>query len=299
MVHDRPPPTPIGYYAAKEAPSPTDWRIGSTTLQKIADAPNSFWTKQIQYNQNEVHYFSCTIFAAVGAVSDLTGYRFTKTQLTKMVQEARQFGFSEDGWYVNAAVDFVRNWWKQNQSPNFTSYLIEMDSSNLLNVLAKGYSVVTGFRHTPLYQSDIDTDGVLDTTNLGEFTGGGHAIRMAKDNQDPTVIRAVVDNYINVNPHNIYRIKATDLKTLVQKGVFFSDGYIFANTVPTMFKDIPDTQQTDWYRSAAEWAAKRGLMGGFNDGTFRPNEPITRAQMAIILKKMYDELDPKTPPPNP
>ena len=46
------------------------------------------------------------------------------------------------------------------------------------------------------------------------------------------------------------------------------------------FTDVADG---DWYAEAVNWAASVGIVAGFEDGTFRPNEPITREQMAAIL----------------
>ena len=46
------------------------------------------------------------------------------------------------------------------------------------------------------------------------------------------------------------------------------------------FTDIHDG---DWYADAVNWAASEGIVAGFEDGTFRPNDPITREQMAAIL----------------
>ena len=47
-----------------------------------------------------------------------------------------------------------------------------------------------------------------------------------------------------------------------------------------LYKDVPDNQ---WYSEAVELVTKAGLMKGDGDGTFRPNDPITRAEMAELL----------------
>ena len=44
-----------------------------------------------------------------------------------------------------------------------------------------------------------------------------------------------------------------------------------------------DVANGDWYADAVNWAARVGIVAGFEDGTFRPNAPITREQMAAIL----------------
>ena len=46
------------------------------------------------------------------------------------------------------------------------------------------------------------------------------------------------------------------------------------------FTDVADSQ---WYADAVNWAASEGIVSGYGDGTFGPNDPITREQMATIL----------------
>ena len=39
----------------------------------------------------------------------------------------------------------------------------------------------------------------------------------------------------------------------------------------------------EWYATAVNWAANVGVVNGYEDGTFKPNQPITREQLAAIL----------------
>jgi S-layer homology domain len=52
------------------------------------------------------------------------------------------------------------------------------------------------------------------------------------------------------------------------------------------FTDVSDPNK--WYYAAVEWVAKVGLMRGTGSGKFEPDKPITRAEMAVILKSFYD-----------
>ena len=45
------------------------------------------------------------------------------------------------------------------------------------------------------------------------------------------------------------------------------------------FADVSD----EWFATAVNWAASVGVVNGFEDNTFRPNQPITREQLAAIL----------------
>ena len=38
-----------------------------------------------------------------------------------------------------------------------------------------------------------------------------------------------------------------------------------------------------WYAGAVRWAAGQGIVGGYGNGTFGPNNPITREQLAVML----------------
>ena len=46
------------------------------------------------------------------------------------------------------------------------------------------------------------------------------------------------------------------------------------------FSDLPADADT---AQAIRWAAQSGLIVGYGDGTFRPDEPVTREQTAVIL----------------
>ena len=44
-----------------------------------------------------------------------------------------------------------------------------------------------------------------------------------------------------------------------------------------------DVLPGSWYETAVNWAAAQGFVSGYGDGTFGPDEPITREQLAVIL----------------
>lgn len=44
-----------------------------------------------------------------------------------------------------------------------------------------------------------------------------------------------------------------------------------------------DVKEGQWYTSAVAWAKSAGVVDGYSDGTFRPNAPITRQEMCVIL----------------
>lgn len=52
------------------------------------------------------------------------------------------------------------------------------------------------------------------------------------------------------------------------------------------FTDVEGTT----HEEAILWAVENGLVTGFKDGTFRPNQPMTRGQLASVLKKFKEQL---------
>lgn len=58
-----------------------------------------------------------------------------------------------------------------------------------------------------------------------------------------------------------------------------------ATSAETKFSDVPDNY---WARPYIEALAERGILDGFPDGSFRPNQPITRAEFAAPLQKAFE-----------
>ena len=56
------------------------------------------------------------------------------------------------------------------------------------------------------------------------------------------------------------------------------------NTGNTAFKDV---QTGYWAKAYIEALASQNIIAGFPDGSFKPNEPVTRAQFAAIINKAF------------
>ena len=51
--------------------------------------------------------------------------------------------------------------------------------------------------------------------------------------------------------------------------------------------DFTDVSEGNWYNTAVSTLTGMGVLKGYLDGTFRPNEPITRAEFAAIAVRFY------------
>ena len=54
----------------------------------------------------------------------------------------------------------------------------------------------------------------------------------------------------------------------------------------TFSETFSDVSESDWYSSAVIKASESGLITGFPDGTFRPEQEITREELAVILHRL-------------
>lgn len=53
---------------------------------------------------------------------------------------------------------------------------------------------------------------------------------------------------------------------------------------------FPDVSESSYYAQHVQWAVEAKVIDGFEDGTFRPNENITREQMACIMTRYLRSL---------
>lgn len=51
------------------------------------------------------------------------------------------------------------------------------------------------------------------------------------------------------------------------------------------FKDVPETH---WAYKAIEALAEQGILNGYEDGTFKPEQPVTRAEIAAIISRIKE-----------
>lgn len=45
-----------------------------------------------------------------------------------------------------------------------------------------------------------------------------------------------------------------------------------------------------WFTPSVEWAREKGLIKNYPDGSFKPNQPITRAEACVMLERLYQLL---------
>jgi len=239
-----------------------------------------------EYNQLEFPEYGknlCTVYSAMGAFTDSTGHIIGEELRKEIVKEAiKQWLDPDFGRYLHKAIDLVRNFMKS-QGIQVQTFRIKNNTSELTQVLNKNYPVVTGYGGNKAYNEDKRSKPVayewyiLNGSDFWEPTYH-HAIRIEESGKYNE--RFVVDNY--ETPYRIYELEKFKE---VLKTHYFNYSYIFVPMSQPKFKDVDEN--TPFYKSIKK-ASDLGIIKGFEDGTFRPNEPLTRGQFVAILDRLWE-----------
>ncbi|MCP4265549.1 MAG: hypothetical protein GY777_08235 [Candidatus Brocadiaceae bacterium] len=245
-----------GAIAVKE--TERDFQLGSSV--EIPRAPSTFLDHKIEYNQKEVSSVSCTVHGAIGAVSDLTGYRFSLDERKEIWNKALALGADPNvGWYVRDAVHLVYEYYNQKQPLKPVRYFrTDMWSPNCAKMLLKGYTGVMGHRGNSTYNKDVSEDGMLDNIIFGETTYG-HCLRFTEAELDPYY--SLVNNYVG-KTYNVYKVPISHIKPLLSNDVFFRSVYFYVLDYEDM-----DAQVPIWAKESFEKAVNRGIINASDDLT--------------------------------
>ena len=218
------------YGVISEKTDDRDWLGSDFDLPRAPKGTSSFLLNgATQYNQVECAPNSCTVHGAMGAYSDLTGYKFQLEERKEIWQEALNRGADPDvGWYISSAVKLVKEWVNKNCEDKVNYYRLDVGSGDFGMAMRLGYSPVVGYRGNATYSQDR-ADGVLDLTEIVDSTYA-HCLRAGYFKGHlptyATKVTQIVDNY----PHrstNLYLVPTSNWKKLVKGNVFFTSSYIY------------------------------------------------------------------------
>lgn len=187
--------------------------------------------------------------------------------------------------------------------PNFGGYKPFYQSSSTRNVTVKEYDDVGRLPERDGYvfvswNTEPDGSGTRympgDTFHINGSSDNLYA-QWQKDKTGPD--DSGVSNWLETDEHRAYltgypdsTFRADRNMTRAEVAQMFYALLLDKNvTITKSFSDVPDDA---WYATAVKTLASLGMMDGYPDGTFRPDEPITRAEFATVgLAFAYDPLD--------
>ena len=81
------------------------------------------------------------------------------------------------------------------------------------------------------------------------------------------------------------------IRSFIAAGVVATSMVAPAMAQITSVSQLRDVQPTEWsYQAIANLVSRYGCVAGFPDGTFRPGEPATRAQLAALTNACLDRI---------
>lgn len=127
------------------------------------------------------------------------------------------------------------------------------------------------------------TDELDENYNVFSFTNTYKTVRNEPVKVGPQLNRDDHVAYIMGYPDGTVQPKG-EITRAEACTIFFrlltdsSRDYYFSKT-----NDYTDVNAGDWFNNAISTLSNAGIVTGYNDGTFRPNQPITRGEMAKII----------------
>ena len=156
------------------------------------------------------------------------------------------------------------------------------------------------FKNGKVKTVKVPVEVVEKETKPGSNTGGSGTI-VVPSTPKPTPEKPS-EGDLNKDDHYQYLIGYPDGSFAPNRGMTRAE---VATMFTRLLKDRPvkwlhysaglsDIYAGDWYADTVGYAVQKGIVSGYPDGTFRPNQPITRAEFASIASRfaqLTDEQD--------
>lgn len=199
-----------------------------------------------EYNQSKQEWSkkSCTIFSAIGAISDLFNYQFTLDEIKEIDDISYTRGrFKNQGRRVQSAVKLVADRRNEHHSDlgKVAYYKIDTTNNELVDkILEKGYNIMTNLNGNTKYTLDYLQDAIVNETDFGSATYW-HALNLVTVNLKKIWGKVCVkDNYKGRTTNNgkldcnIYALEHYPSEI----SVFGVNGYIYTKVAEDALEEV-------------------------------------------------------------
>lgn len=267
--------------------------------------------KVIPANENDTKdgYVNITFDAVDNGVLNAPGFNNVK-KISYLVKEAYQV--SDFEFYipeVTADKDYkFTNWDKSLPSKRFAKSEELLAQYEYVGVIVPptpdepsvpDYPIIPDYPvipHRPHRPTTPTKDIVKDTTKPVE-----KPVEEKKDygivETMPTIAATFSDLPENEAAGSIMNMVARGILKGMDNGKFEGELPITRAMVATVLKrlskdqrinnvsNFTDVKDTDWFAEAVKWAQSQGLIKGYEDGTFKANNLVTRQELAVIIER--------------
>ena len=289
-----------------QKPSPTTWVYG--TSSKDSSLPPTFrlWDSPIK---NQLTKSTCVAHALASAVEILQHY---DTGSRELISTSWFYGYrdaddyQQEGMYILEALEMARKvggvpktLMPDNLGYNESRKLIQNMKDSCLSVSSsyriKNYASITkqdilsGMykNNAPViigmvvYDSfiDVDSTGVLSVPKETEQNYGGHAVLCTGWTTINDDIYLVIKNSWGEQwgDNGYAYMKLSDDMPIYEMYIIYDE-----INHPLKLTDI-DGQ---WFEEDIKLAVRCGILNGYEDGTFKPEKPITRGELGVIVARL-------------
>lgn len=153
--------------------------------------------------------------------------------------------------------------------------------------LAKDNSIYFSSFRGPSQEFVAPGEDIYSTAMLTETTTqADYALKTGTSMASPFVA-GIAAQYMQAYPgftnDQIRKLMQRNAKDYGAAGRDSTYGYGLVQSVNYLPGLYPDTKLNVWYSDAIQKATDEGIISGFPDGTFRPSDPLTRAQAVSML----------------
>lgn len=165
---------------------------------------------------------SCTIFSAIGAISDLWNYEFSLDE----IKEYNDLSYTlwrvqGKGWYTKDAIDMcVKKWNKDHPDKPVAYYsFLSREDEKVNKIISKNYDLNISFNYTKDYVLDLNEDGAIDRANRSESIIWHAVCQIMKDWK-----KQVKDNYAG-SKHQYYPVNVSNAE-LREAGILHTYAFV-------------------------------------------------------------------------
>jgi hypothetical protein len=134
--------------------------------------------------------------------------------------------------------------------------------------LAGGEEGVPDFAGTPTFP-DVDAE------------------HWALDYVEYVVSQNIVEGYEDGTYRPTNEVTRGQMSVYVARAMVAPTTAVLADYVPAEPRNFPDVDSEHWAYSYVEYCVEHGIVGGFLDGTYRPETVVTRDQMAVYIARVF------------
>ena len=289
-----------------QKPSSTTWVYGSTNKKELLPSTFRLWDSPIK---NQLTKSTCVAHALASAVEILQHY---DTGSRELISTSWFYGYrdaddyQQEGMYILEALEMARKvggvpktLMPDNLGYDESRKLIQDMKESCLSISGgyriKNYAsinkqdILSGIYNNnapviigmDIHDSfiDVDSTGILSVPKETEQNYGGHAVLCVGwtiINDD--VYLVIKNSWGEQWGDNGYAyMKLSDDMPIYEMYIVYDE-----INHPLELTDI----NGQWFEEDVKLAVRCGILNGYEDGTFKPEKPITRGEMGVIVARL-------------